>query len=210
MKDREENANCDPGGIVRKEETVRALENLPMNVGQEETVEIMFQRYHPIVYNAAYRITGRPADAEDVLQTVFTKLVRHERDGRLDLGIAGNPRAYLYRSAVNASLDVIRRRKAEKTIDLDNGGAAVRDHLPATRTEPGRLDPGDRERLREALREALLMLSPLEAETFALRYFEGHSNQEIAGMLQKTPNAVNVTLHSAREKLQKSLKVFGG
>ena len=43
-----------------------------------EALETLFREHHGSVFRAAYRITGDPADAEDVLQTVFTRLLRRE------------------------------------------------------------------------------------------------------------------------------------
>ncbi|MGH9363516.1 MAG: RNA polymerase sigma factor, partial [Thermoanaerobaculia bacterium] len=46
-------------------------------------VEALFQEHHSAVFRAAYKITGDAADAEDVLQTVFVRLLRREEE--LDL-----------------------------------------------------------------------------------------------------------------------------
>ena len=43
-----------------------------------EDFERMFQEYHGLVYRAAYRITGNAEDAEDVLQTLFLRLLRRD------------------------------------------------------------------------------------------------------------------------------------
>jgi RNA polymerase sigma-70 factor (ECF subfamily) len=56
-------------------------------------------------------VTGSAEDAEDVLQTVFLRLLR-----RLPPDLQKNPKAYLYRAAVNQSLDLIRRRRREEPI----------------------------------------------------------------------------------------------
>ena len=55
------------------------------------------------------------------------------------------------------------------------------------------------------IREAMGLLSPLEAEMFSLRYLEEKDNGEIAEALGKTANHVRVTLHSARKKLRDHL-----
>ena len=67
-------------------------------------LETLFRDHHDRVFRAAHRITGSPADAEDVLQTVFLRLVKSE--GAYDL--SDNPAAYLSRAAINASLDLMR------------------------------------------------------------------------------------------------------
>src|ERR1051325_3575364 len=72
-----------------------------------EDFERLFQEYHRLVYHAAYRITCNAEDAEDVLQTLFLRLLR--RDTAPDF--QSNPKGYLHRAAVNIALDIVRRRR---------------------------------------------------------------------------------------------------
>src|SRR6185436_10661169 len=72
-----------------------------------EEFERIFQEHHGLVYRAAYRITGSAEDAEDVLQTLFLRLLR--RGSPPDFSL--NPKGYLHRAAVNIALDVIKLRK---------------------------------------------------------------------------------------------------
>ena len=44
-----------------------------------EGIENIFRTHHDRVFRAAYRVTGNTSDAEDVLQTVFLRLLRHGR-----------------------------------------------------------------------------------------------------------------------------------
>src|ERR1700757_567286 len=77
-------------------------------------LEQTFLEHKELVFRAAYRITGDAGDAEDVLQTVFLRLLRQE--GASDIR---NLPAYLHRSAVNAALDVLRRNRDARTVSLD-------------------------------------------------------------------------------------------
>jgi RNA polymerase sigma-70 factor (ECF subfamily) len=88
----------------------------------------LFREHHGAVYRAAYRITGNAMDAEDVLQTVFTRLLRREEQPDL----SENAGSYLHRAAVNAALDLMRRRKRARKVDLDEVGDTLVDHQ-----EPG-------------------------------------------------------------------------
>src|SRR3979409_2249355 len=85
-----------------------------------EDLERIFQEHHGLVYRAAYRVTGNSEDAEDVLQTLFLRLLRRERP----LDFQSNPKGYLHRAAVNISLDVIKLRKRnvppDESIPVDN------------------------------------------------------------------------------------------
>lgn len=166
-----------------------------------EALEALFREHHGAIFRAAYRITGDAADAEDVLQTVFTRLLR--REDQPDLSESAG--SYLHRAAVNAALDLLRARKRSRTVDIDGMG----DHL-VDQAEPGpERRQGSRE-LARRLREAMSSLSPRQAEIFTMRYFEGLGNLEISKMLGATQTSIAVILHRARHRLQKELGVAEG
>jgi RNA polymerase sigma-70 factor (ECF subfamily) len=165
------------------------------------TLETLFREHHRAVYRAAYRITGNAMDAEDVLQTVFTRLLRREEQPDL----SENAGSYLHRAAVNAALDLMRRRKRARKVDLDEVGDTLVDHQ-----EPGpERTQGSRE-IKSRLRAAMSQLSPRQAEIFTLRYLEGLGNLEIAKMLGASQTSIAVLLHRARHRLQKELGSLEG
>lgn len=154
--------------------------------------DALFEAHHERVYRAAYRVTGRHADAEDVLQTVFVRLVQSNQTPW-----HSNAGAYLARSAVNAALDLLRRRDRDVPVE----------HPPDVGTDAeAALDERQNDEIAAGLRRALAAINPRAAEMFVLRYFEDYENQMIAGMLGTSPNTVNVTLHRARQTLQGLLK----
>ncbi len=173
----------------------RPLESPP------EALETLFREHHGAVYRAAYRITGNAMDAEDVLQTVFTRLLRREEQPDLSES-AGS---YLHRAAVNAALDLMRRRARSRSVDLDEVGDQLVD---SGQVGPDRAH-GNRE-LSRRLRRAMSALSPRQAEIFALRYLEGIGNVEISRMLGSSQTAIAVLLHRARHRLQKELGSLEG
>jgi RNA polymerase sigma factor (sigma-70 family) len=59
--------------------------------------------------------------------------------------------------------------------------------------------------LARRLRNALAAESARSAEVFALRYFEGYGNREIASMLGTSPSAIGVVLHRTRARLRQAL-----
>ncbi len=170
--------------------------------GDPARMEDLFGRHHALVFRTACRITGSYEDAEDVLQTVFLRLV--QRPAVL-AGVAGIE-SYLYRAAVNAALDLVRSRRRNQGFPLEatSVGAAV-----DTRLAPDRLHAAGE--IRSWLRQAVAGLSPAAGEAFVLRFFEGKGNGEIAAILGTTPGAVAVTLHRARERLARQfLTDLGG
>jgi RNA polymerase sigma-70 factor, ECF subfamily len=154
--------------------------------------ERVFRAHHGLVFRTAYRITGNAADAEDVSQTVFLRLFRREPHG----DVLENEASYLRRAAINAALDVIRSRQADRTVELVD--------LPA---EPTHDDPRE---LQRALGRALAQLKPRPAEIFALRFLEGFSNPEIARMLGISQVLVAVIVHRTRLQLRRELAAHLG
>jgi RNA polymerase sigma-70 factor (ECF subfamily) len=183
-----------------KEPTVHAA--MPaVGAGPEADLARMFRDHHRLVLRAAYRITGNAQDAEDVLQTVFLRLIRREGGSPLSDSLAG----YLHRAAVNAALDLVRSRRSDRVAPLqDVQGVAHADEDQ----DPGRLH--DRGELREQVRRALGKVNPKAAEIFVLRYFEGYGNHEIARMLGTSRSTINVTLHRTRNRLKDELRALWG
>jgi RNA polymerase sigma-70 factor (ECF subfamily) len=159
-------------------------------------VATLFEATIDLGLRAAWRITRNDHDAEDVIQGVFLRLMKSPPQPWPD-----NPEGYVLRAATNAALDVLRRRKRQPPVD-DPAALDMQGTLHDERDAASRLDE---KRLAERLQQALVLLTPLEAEVFTLRFFEDRSNAEIAALLDKTPNHVGVTLHSARQKLKASL-----
>lgn len=152
----------------------------------------LFEEYHGLVFRTAYRITGSAADAEDVLQNIFLRLMRRDSAAALI-----SEESYFRRAAVNASLDVLRARRGELNLPLDEF--------------PSREGGSQSRELRDCLRRAFTKLTPRSAEIFALRYLEGFSNRQIAQMLDMSQVLVAVTLHRTRRQLQKEIQsYFGG
>lgn len=164
-------------------------------------LEGIFRTHHEAVFRAAYRITGNAMDAEDVLQTVFTRLLRREQE----LDLADGAGSYLHRASVNAALDLLRARRRSRAVGLEEAEEAVVDSADAG-PEGRRLG----RELRVRLRSALAKLSPRTAEIFALRYFEGLGNQDIARLMGASQTSIAVILHRARHRLQKELSSLQG
>ena len=159
-------------------------------------LETLFQAHHGRVFRTAQRITGSAADAEDVLQTVFLRLVK----GQEDYDWSQNPEAYLSRAAINASLDLLRSRARSKAVAMDESEI---DTIPSTYHNP-ELVHVDRE-LQTLVRKAVSRLGKTAGEMFVLRYYEGFDNKEIAVLLKTSPLVVGVVLHRARIKLRKEI-----
>ncbi len=159
----------------------------------------LFEEHHQLIFRTAWRVTGNANDAEDVLQTIFLRLLKRP-PAALETGNAGG---YLRRAAINASLDLIRARKRSRLVALDQ--QIIEEVEPAG---DGASDPGRRFaslELRDRLRRELAKVNPRAAQMFVLRYFEGYRNSEIGPMMCTSRMTVAVTLHRLRKRLRLAL-----
>ena len=166
-------------------------------VAKADDLEALFRDHHKEVFRVGYRITGSASDAEDVLQTIFMRLTKGW-EGR---DLSPNPRAFLYRAAINASLDIVRFRKRANSISLDVEDPDQNSKLSLASVEDNFADL----ELSELIRHAVAKLEGRAAEAFALRYFEGYDNGQIAETLGTSQMVVAVTLHRARTRLRKEI-----
>jgi RNA polymerase sigma-70 factor, ECF subfamily len=157
-------------------------------ITQPSELELAFRAHHALVFRTAYRITGNAADAEDVLQVVFLRMLRQAGGTHMD-----SQESYLRRAAINAALDILRSRKADRTVELT-------DNLPHNDTPD----------LRRALGRALARLEPRSAEVFTLRFIEGFTNSEIGKLLGISQVLVAVIVHRTRKKLRQELASYLG
>ena len=164
-------------------------------------LERTFREHHGMVFRAAYRITGNAGDAEDVLQTVFLRMVKRDADAEP----VGNMASFLHRSAVNAALDLMRTRQNVRNIPLDELEPVLAE--PAHRSPERAQAAGE---IRDWLRGALARLNPRIAQMFTLRFLEGKDNPEIARLLNTTPGTVAVTLSRTRDRLEKEFRSYLG
>jgi RNA polymerase sigma-70 factor (ECF subfamily) len=168
---------------------VRQDEALP------EDLEELFEEHSRLVFRTAFAITGSRQDAEDVLQSVFVKLLQRG----LPADVRQHPAPYLHRAAVNLSLNVLRNRKRRRLVD----GVELLE-IPAA---SGGEDDDARERGKyERLTQAMARLSPRALEILLLFYKHDYSNAQIAEKLGTSPGVIAVTLFRIRTRLRRLLK----
>jgi RNA polymerase sigma-70 factor (ECF subfamily) len=177
----------------RRRKLLSAIEEPAIAIPDE--LEQAFRAHHGLVFRTAYRITGNAGDAEDVLQTVFLRMLRRRRNA----DPLESPEGYLRRAAINAALDVIRSRQTDHTVPLPEESS---DRVP---TVPAQADVSG---LRQALSRSIAALKPMQAEIFALRFLEGLSNREIAETLGVSQVRVAVIVHRTRMQLRKELRPY--
>ena len=164
--------------------------------GDRDAFTELVIRYQRPVYNAAFWILKSAEDARDVAQDVFLKVAEHldEYDGQHRFF------SWLYRIAVNESLNLLRRNGHEEPLDEDVDLPGVDSGNPeaqARAAERGRF-----------IERALLRLSPADRTVIVLRHFAECSYQEIASILDVDEKTVKSRLFEARHRLRDLLHDF--
>ncbi|EST20791.1 RNA polymerase sigma factor SigJ [Streptomyces roseochromogenus] len=157
-----------------------------------DTATDVFEQHRPLLMGVAYRMLGRVADAEDVVQDAWL------RWSAADLAGVREPRAYLVRITTRLAIDRMRQVRAR-------GEAYVGPWLPEPYlTEFGAAAPDTAERavLADSVSLAVLVvlesLSPLERAVFVLREAFGYPYAEIAALLDRGEAAVRQLAGRAR------------
>ncbi|HEX4560330.1 MAG TPA: sigma-70 family RNA polymerase sigma factor [Gemmatimonadales bacterium] len=159
---------------------------------EPDAAPALVDRYQQRLFNVALRMLGNVQDAEDVTQTVFLNAFRNLR--------AYDPRfkffSWIYRMAVNESLNQLKRRKQTVTLGDDSdlmasgGGAGGAESVAEAEDHVGR---------------ALQSLNPDDRAVVVLKHFMSFSYQEIAEVLGIPVQTVKSRLFTARERLRVAL-----
>ncbi|MFF8669356.1 RNA polymerase sigma-70 factor [Streptomyces sp. NPDC015242] len=161
-----------------------------------ETATDVFEAHRPVLLGVAYRMLGRVADAEDVVQDAW---LRWSGADRADVR---EPRGYLVRITTRLAIDRLRQIKSR-------GETYVGPWLPEPYvTDFGATVPDTAERavLADSVSFAVLVvlesLSPLERAVFVLREAFGFPYADIAAMLDRGEPAVRQLAGRARKHVE--------
>ncbi|GAA2341822.1 RNA polymerase sigma factor SigJ [Streptomyces kunmingensis] len=153
----------------------------------------VFEEHRPVLMGVAYRMLGRVADAEDVVQDAWL------RWSQADRGEVREPRAYLVRITTRLAVDRLRQAQARRE-------SYVGPWLPeplVTDFGPTVPDTAERAVLADSVSLAVLVvlesLSPLERAVFVLREAFGLPFSEIAATLERGEAAVRQLAARARK-----------
>ena len=157
-----------------------------------QDLDQMFRDNYHWVYRTAYRVTGRPEDAEDVLQSLFLRFLQHG----FPADVRRNARGYLYRAAINLALDSVRSRRRQ----------SLGETLAGMQSTASPMDSGSHEEIEASLLKVVEELDPESAELLRLRYVEDHSDAEIARMRGTSRGAIAVRLFRTRTRIRSLMK----
>ncbi len=171
--------------------------------GDFQAFEELVNRSEKRIYRLGLSITGRPEDAEEVLQETFLKAFGHLGDFREDSRF----HTWLVRIAINEGLMNLRKRRSDKSVPMDDTISDEGEVLPRQFADwrPNPEQILEQAELRNILERAMQTL-PLHYRTvFLLRDVEGYSTEEAASILNLTVITIRTRLGRARLRLREHL-----
>jgi RNA polymerase sigma-70 factor (ECF subfamily) len=186
---------ADQASVIRVEDVSAQMQaGARAELLSESEFQDLYRAHGRPLWAYLYRLTGNAADADDLLQEAYCRLLVTPMATRDDAQL----RAYLFRIATNATTDLWRR-----------GGRGTRRAEPLTAETAS---VGDHERavaLKQDMARTFRELKPQERVMLWLAHVEGSAHAEIADTLGLKAASVPVLLHRARRKLADLLRKKG-
>ena len=156
----------------------------PMSGGLTRAeVERLYSQFAPVVFRRARRLVARDADAWDVVQEVFERMLSQGASFRRE----ARPMTWVYRVTTNASLHLLRSRNLRE---------------PALGVVPEEPSSGpDQLEVRQLLSKWMACLDERELEIAALLYVDGLTQQEVADVLSLSRKTIGREVDELRAKL---------
>ncbi|MFL5901447.1 MAG: sigma-70 family RNA polymerase sigma factor [Solirubrobacterales bacterium] len=155
--------------------------------GDERAFAAIFDRYHQSLYRYCLAIVGDPQDAQDALQNTMVKVLRALPGEERELEL----RPWLYRIAHNESIELLRRRRETRPLDMElaSPGAGLAENATA------------RDRLRRLISD-LDQLPERQRGALVMRELAGLDFAEIGAAFGTSPAVARQTLYEARLSLR--------
>ena len=174
--------------------------------GDPAAYEQLVRRHSARLYSLIYHMTGHREDAEDLVQSVFVRAYQSLRrfHGRSAFY------TWLYRIAVNSTINFLKKRRRRQALSLDDLDQAVErdpDYVDLVSQDNPVRDTA-RGELKEKLNAALQTLSHKHRAVVVMHDIEGIPHDEIARRLGISSGTVRSRLFYARQLLQSQLSEF--
>jgi RNA polymerase sigma-70 factor, ECF subfamily len=175
--------------------------------GDVRAFEVLVTRHRRSIYNFILRFVRDTAQAEDVLQETFLRVIKgaeaYEKQAKFT--------TWLYTIARNLCVDAARRGKHRKAASLDapvgdDEGAALIDLVAGV--DPGAEKQSVNRELGVRLRKAIEALPEEQREIFLLREVSDLQFNEIAQIVGCPENTVKSRMRYALEKLREALEEY--
>ncbi|TMG94865.1 MAG: sigma-70 family RNA polymerase sigma factor [Betaproteobacteria bacterium] len=178
-----------PPRVIVDDDTDRVLVGRYRNGDRAAFAEIVI-RYQRPIYNAAFWVLRSVEDAQDVAQIVFLKVAERldEYDGQYKFF------SWIYRIAVNESLNLLRRHGREEPLDDEIDLPDADSANPESKLNDAQVS--------KRIQSALMTMSANDRLVLTLRHFSECSYQEIAEILDVDEKTVKSRLFEARHRLR--------
>ena len=183
-----------------------------LQVGDEEAVRELAERYSHRIFQMALRHMKNREDAEEVTQDVLMKVYRKIDKFRGDAALS----SWIYRITFNTAMSRLRTRRAERAADAER--ERVRAHDLDAAESPSPRQPADwshmpdeellRGQLLEAVADALPRLPEIYRVPVVLRDIEGLTTEEASTRLRVKDQTLKSRLHRGRVMLRQQLSAF--
>jgi RNA polymerase sigma-70 factor, ECF subfamily len=170
--------------------------------GEVRAFEVIFDRHAGAAFSLAYRMCGRRALAEDIVQESFLSLWR---SGTGYDRARGSVRSWVLSVVHNRAVDALRRGGSKDSRDVRDDGIAER--LPAPDSTDAEVERRDETR---RLRNALDELPPDQRQVIELAYFGGLTHTQIAEMLELPAGTVKGRMRLGLMKMRFALGEASG
>ncbi len=165
--------------------------------GDRDAFAELVVRYQRPIYHLAYRVLGNVEDAREITQSVFLRIAEHlhEYDARYKFF------SWIYRSTINASLNLLRRNGREELsgYDLEVADSSADPEAAMSATQQS-----------ERIQKALMVLKFENRVVLTLRHFGDCSYREIGRILDLDEKTVKSRLYEGRQQLRGMLKDLEG
>lgn len=177
---------------------------LKLQEGSETAFKELVGKYQKMVVNTCFGILHNLHDAEDVAQDVFIEVFRSVQNFRSDAKIS----TWLYRIAVNRSLNFIRDNKKRKWFQSFEDAVKTKNAQPENfisgKNEDADFNLENNQRA-NMLYSAIDALPENQRVAFTLNKYEDLSYKEISDVMDLSVSSVESLIHRAKKNLQKKL-----
>ena len=164
--------------------------------GDESAFSEIVRRYQEKVYWVARRFVNDHDDADDIVQEVFIKAYDALKEFRSESGLF----TWLYRIAVNMSLNSVRRKRVREFLQLDD----LFDQEESHESRPDEVL--ERSEHRTLVEEAVGQLPEKQRAVFVLRYYEELSYEDIAAILKTSVGGLKANYFHAIRKIEEYVR----
>jgi len=177
--------------------------------GDEDAFEMLYRRYERPIFSFVYRMVMSAADAEDLCQETFFRIMRAKKKYQ----VSGKFKTWLFRIALNLCRDRLRRMKFRSHLSLNS--AVFPQDGEETQLQENICDPSSdpmacaqTDEMKTLVQEAFAILPEQERTVVILKEYHALKFAEIADVMNCPIGTVKSLNHRGRQKLMTALSKY--